>query len=148
MPPERAAASPGPASLPKRADASAAAIDRSLRPARAFTASSKIASFERTLPEASRVAMPRSFSAWAAGPVPVRCLVFPIYGAGETLALIRLDPGEALALLARSGGWYESSSERLGELTEWLGALPAFALSYGDGEAAVRAVRHLLAVDS
>ena len=99
----------------------------------------------RTPQRRQRYVAPRE---WAAGPVPVRCLVFPLYGAGEPIALIRLDPGEALALLARSGGWYESSSERLGELTEWLGALPAYALSYGDGEAAVRAVGRLLAVDA
>lgn len=85
---------------------------------------------------------------WAAGPAPVRCLVFPLYGAGEPLALLRLAPEEALALLARSGGWYESSRERLAELTRWIGEVPAYALSYGDGAAAVAAVRRLLAGDA
>jgi hypothetical protein len=90
------------------------------------------------------VAPPR----WAAGPVPVRCLLFPLYAAGEPLSLIRLEPGEALAILARTGGWYENSSDRLAELTGWLGTLPAYALSYGDGLAAVDAVRRLLAADA
>lgn len=83
---------------------------------------------------------------WAAGPVPVRCLVFPLYASGEPLRLIRLEPAEALAILAHSGGWYESSSERLAELVDWLGTLPAYALSYGEGAAAVATVRRLLAV--
>ncbi|MFO1049885.1 MAG: hypothetical protein U1E52_18540 [Geminicoccaceae bacterium] len=83
--------------------------------------------------------------AWAAAPAPVRCLVFPLYVAGEPLEPLRLAPGEALALLARSGGWYESSPERLAELTQWVGEVPAYALSYGDSTAAVAAVRRLLA---
>ena len=54
----------------------------------------------------------------------MRCLVFPLYQPGAPLELTALRPGEALALCARSGGWYESSRERLAELVDWLGALP------------------------
>ena len=76
---------------------------------------------------------------------PVRCLVFPLYGPGAGLELTPLRPGEALALCAHSGGWYESSPARLAELVGWLGGKPAYALSYGDTAAAVAAVRGLLA---
>ena len=74
----------------------------------------------------------------------MRCLVFPLYQPGAGVELIALEPGEALELCARSGGWYESSRERLGELTDWLGRLPAYALSYGDAAGAVAAVRRLI----
>ena len=56
-----------------------------------------------------------------------------------------MRPGEALELCARSGGWYESSRERLEEFTGWLARTPAYALSYGDTAGAVAAVRRLLA---
>ena len=57
-------------------------------------------------------------------PQTVRCLVFPLYRAGAGVELIPLQPGEALELCARSGGWYESSRERLGEFTRWLAGCP------------------------
>ena len=81
----------------------------------------------------------------ATEPQPVRCLVFPRYEPGARLELLPLRPGESLQLCARSGGWYESSPERLAELVAWLGTRPAYALSYGDGAAAVAAVHRLLA---
>ncbi len=77
-------------------------------------------------------------------PQHIRCLVFPLYRAGTPFELLKLRAGEALELCARSGGWYESSSERLEELTRWLERTPAYALSYGDGAEAVTAVRRLL----
>lgn len=80
----------------------------------------------------------------ASTPQHVRCLVFPLYRAGTSLELLKLRAGEALELCARSGGWYESSSERLEELTRWLERTPAYALSYGDAAKAVTAVRRLL----
>lgn len=80
----------------------------------------------------------------ATEPQPVRCLVFPLYQPGAGVELIALRPGEALELCARSGGWYESSRERLGEFTGWLARTPAYALSYGDAAGAVAAVRRLL----
>ncbi|MFZ1428882.1 MAG: hypothetical protein WAS21_19160 [Geminicoccaceae bacterium] len=80
----------------------------------------------------------------ASTPQHIRCLVFPLYRAGTPFELLKLRAGEALELCARSGGWYESSRERLQELTRWLERTPAYALSYGDGVDAVAAVRRLL----
>jgi hypothetical protein len=40
----------------------------------------------------------------AAAPQPVRCLVFPLYRPGAAVDLLKLRPGEALELCARSGG--------------------------------------------
>lgn len=80
----------------------------------------------------------------AGAPQHVRCLIFPLYRPGAPLERVRLRPGEALELCARSGGWYESSRDRLAELARWLERTPAYALSYGDGSAAVSAVRRLL----
>jgi hypothetical protein len=85
-----------------------------------------------------------SVSRMATRPQPIRCLVFPLYRAGEPLELTKLRPGEALELLGRSGGWYESSRERLAELVDWVGGIPAYALSYGHSAGAVAAVRGLL----
>ena len=87
------------------------------------------------------VAPPRA----TATPQPVRCLVFPLYQPGAGMELTPLRPGEALALCAHSGGWYESSPARLAELVGWLGGRPAYALAYDDTAAAVDAVRGLLA---
>jgi hypothetical protein len=81
----------------------------------------------------------------AAAPQPVRCLVFPLYRPGAAVDLLKLRPGEALELCARSGGWFESSPERLKELTRWFARTPAYALSYGDTNGAIAAVRRLLA---
>ncbi len=81
----------------------------------------------------------------ATEPQLARCLVFPLYQPGAGVELFALRPGEALALCARSGGWYENSRERLGEFTGWLARMPAYALSYGDTAGAVAAVRRLLA---
>jgi hypothetical protein len=53
----------------------------------------------------------------AATPQPVRCLVSPLYRPGAAVDLLKLRPGEAPELCARSGGWFESSPERLKELT-------------------------------
>lgn len=83
--------------------------------------------------------LPRS-----ARPQPVCCLVFPLYQPGAGFELTRLTPGETLELSARSGGWYESSPERLAEFVAWIGAIPAYAMSYGDAEPALAAVRKLL----
>jgi hypothetical protein len=80
----------------------------------------------------------------ASAPLPVSCLVFPLYQPGAGVDLVPLRPGEALALCAQSGGWFESSPERLEEFTRWLGRTPAYALSYGDTEGAVAAVRRLV----
>jgi hypothetical protein len=80
----------------------------------------------------------------ASAPAPVSCLVFPLYQPGASVDLVALRPGEALALCARSGGWFESSPERLEELTRWLARTPAYALSYGDTEGAVAVVRDLV----
>ncbi len=74
----------------------------------------------------------------------MRSLVFPLYAPGTPLEVVRLEPGETLALCARSGGWYESSPERVRELADWIGTTPAYAMSYGDGADAVTAVRRLL----
>ena len=63
----------------------------------------------------------------ATTPQRVRCLIFPLYQPGAELDLLALRPGEALALCARSGGWYESSRERLEEFTRWLVQTPAYA---------------------
>ena len=63
----------------------------------------------------------------------------------ESVSQRLLRPGEALALCAHSGGWYESTPARLAELVGWLGARPAYALAYDDTAAAVAAVRGLLA---
>jgi hypothetical protein len=87
------------------------------------------------------VAPPR----FADGPVTARCLVFPLYQPGAPLELTRLEPGEALQLLVRSGGWYESSRDRVAALVDWIAAVPAYALAFGDGDAAVAEVRRLLA---
>ena len=87
------------------------------------------------------VAPPRA----TATPQPVRCLVFPLYQPGAGMELTPLRPGEALALCAHSGGWYESSPARLAGLVRWLGGRPAYALAYDDTAAAVAAVRGLLA---
>ena len=81
----------------------------------------------------------------ATTPQRVRCLIFPLYRPGAELDLLALRPGEALELCARSGGWYESSRERLEEFTRWLVQTPAYAMSYGDGAAAVSTVLRLLA---
>ena len=83
--------------------------------------------------------------AMAPAPVPARCLVFPLYQPGAPVELTPLEPGESLQLLVRSGGWYESSRERLAALVDWIAATPAYALAYGDGAAAVAEVRGLLA---
>lgn len=80
----------------------------------------------------------------ANAPQHVRCLVFPLYRHGSPLELLKLRPGEALELCARSGGWYESSRDRLEAWSRWLERTPAYALSYGDGAEAVAAVRRLL----
>ena len=80
----------------------------------------------------------------ATRPQPVRCLVFPLYQPGAPLELTALRPGEALELSARSGGWYENSRARLAEFVDWIGATPAYALSYGDTPSAVSTVRRLL----
>jgi hypothetical protein len=80
----------------------------------------------------------------ASAPAPVACLVFPLYQPGTGVDLVALRPGEALALCAQSGGWFESSPERLEELTRWLARTPAYALSYGDTGGAVAAVRRLV----
>jgi hypothetical protein len=70
-------------------------------------------------------------------------LVFPAYAPGRACRLERLRPREAAALTAHAGGWFESTPERLRELADWLVATPSFALTYGDGEKAAAAVRHL-----
>ena len=82
--------------------------------------------------------------AFAAGPLPASCLVFPLYQPGAALELTPLEPQETLQLLTRSGGWYENSPDRLAALVSWIGALPAYAMAYGDGAQAVAAVRRLL----
>lgn len=78
-------------------------------------------------------------------PQAVSCLVFPLYQPGAPVELTPLEPAETLQLLARSGGWYESSRDRLAALVDWIGATPAYALAYGDGAGAVAAIRRLLA---
>ena len=88
-----------------------------------------------------RYLLPPSF---VATPQRVRSLVFPLYAPGTPLEVVRLDPGETLAFCTRSGGWYESSPERVRELADWIGTTPAYAMSYGDGADAVTAVRRLL----
>jgi hypothetical protein len=78
------------------------------------------------------------------GPLSVACLVFPLYQPGVQVELTPLEPAESLQLLTRSGGWYENSPDRLAALVDWIAALPAYALAYGDGADAVAAVRSLL----
>lgn len=80
----------------------------------------------------------------ATAPQPVRCLIFPRYEAGSALRLTRLEPGEALRLCAGSGGWFESSPERVGAFARWLAATPAFAMVHGDTDEAVATVRRLI----
>ena len=82
---------------------------------------------------------------FATAPQPVRCLIFPCYHQGAAVELAALRSGEALTLCAQSGGWYESSRERLAEFVQWLERMPAYVLSYGDGAAAAGIVRRLLA---
>src|SRR6185437_3813898 len=69
----------------------------------------------RTRASRQRYLRPPTF---ATTPQRVRSIVFPLFAPGTPLEVIRLDPGETLTLCARSGGWYESSPERVGELAD------------------------------
>lgn len=79
----------------------------------------------------------------ATAPHRAKALVFPLYTPDAGCDVVRLTAEEALGLCARSGGWFESSPERLAALVRWFEEIPAFAMSYGDTDRAVATVSHL-----
>lgn len=73
----------------------------------------------------------------------ISALIFPFWKPGASLAYERLRPAEALRLLAESGAMPVDDGGSLGKLLEWLGAVPAWRLCYGDLDQAVPVVRSL-----
>jgi hypothetical protein len=83
--------------------------------------------------------------AWQSGPAPPRVLVFPKFGPGMPTQVSPLTPFEAFQQVVEAGIMPESpiTEERI-EALRWIGAVPAYLLSYGDvDEAASQAVRLL-----
>ena len=80
---------------------------------------------------------------WERG-YPVAALVFPTWEAGAAFEAGRLDPADALSLLAASGMMPPATEEEVADLLDWLGAVPAWRIRHGDTEAAADFIHRVL----
>jgi hypothetical protein len=71
----------------------------------------------------------------SAGLTP-RMITFPKFVPGAGLEVERLSGAQALALFAHGGAWLNSEPACVAELVDFLGTMPAVALTYGDLDAA------------
>jgi hypothetical protein len=92
-----------------------------------------------------RYLWPAGADATGAGGRPAAALLFPRYAEGARAALERLDPARALALLGQGGSLLPTTDGGLAEFLAWLGRVPAYALTYGRLDQAVREVCGLAA---
>ena len=74
------------------------------------------------------------------GPHSAACLVFPLYQPGASVELTPLDPPRRCAADPQRR-LVREFTRAVGGLVDWIAALPAYALDYGDGADAVAAVR-------
>jgi hypothetical protein len=78
--------------------------------------------------------------------LPVHCLVFPEYIAGQACELNPISSEEVLARMIQAGAWFEDpvSEARLEELLGWIQATPGYHLRYGGLREAISSIRSLL----
>jgi hypothetical protein len=81
-------------------------------------------------------------SAWDSDPVRLRTLVFPQFAAGATADLQRISAFDAAQRLLADRIWFGNpiTEQRVTAFLTWLNDTPAFALSYGSLDDAVRLI--------
>jgi hypothetical protein len=83
---------------------------------------------------------------WHEPALPLAAFVFPNYQDGAELALERLEPFEALALLLNDRIWlgWPLQEQRVRRFLDWFGTVPHYRLTFGSLPAATQALRSLL----